>query len=96
MPDPYTLRHVRIAYVTILGRIWMPAIVCSQHLDLSDYDLRNIGEFTRENVEDWLSRNAGDFQEVIDFEAVCGEEAIEWSSEENYFQYCDTIQECED
>ena len=91
MADPITLRRVRLAYVIILGYIWMPRVICSLEKKLSDYDLDNIGEFTRENVEEWLTKNAGDFSEVIDFTARCGDEMIEWSSEENEMAYCDTL-----
>lgn len=94
MADPHVMRKTRLAYVTILGRLWMGGIA-SIHKDLSDYDLGNIGEFTRENMEDWLTSHAGDFQEVIDFMAVCGKEEIPWSSEDNEMTYLDTISDGE-
>ena len=94
----YAMKRTRVAYVIILGKIWMPpGLVASLRKDLSDYDLNNIGEeFTRENVEEWLTANAGDFQEVIDFSAVCGETEIPWSSEENESKYYDTISDPEE
>ena len=69
--------------------------IASIHKDLSDYDLGNIGEFTRDNVEQWLTSHSGDFQEVIDFTAVCGKEEIPWSSEDNEMTYLDTISDGE-
>jgi hypothetical protein len=80
-----------VAYVEILGRIWMPPVVASLRKELSDYDLKNIGEFTRENMAQWLSANAGDFQEVIDFNAVCGEAMIAWSMENSEISYMETL-----
>ena len=91
MADPYVAGRRRIAYVIILGTIWMPAVTVSLQKTLSDYDLDNIGEFTRENVEQWLTSNSGDFQHVIDFTARCGSVEIEWSSEDNECQYLDTL-----
>lgn len=87
---PYAMRRVRIAYVIILGKMWMGG-TASLHKDLSDYDLGNIGEFNRENVEQWLTSNSGDFSSVTDFTARCGDVEIEWSSEENEMAYCDTL-----
>lgn len=93
--DPYTMRRVRVAYVDVLGRIWMPATLASLRIDLRDYDLENIGEFTRENVEQWLCTHAGDFQSVKDFHAVCGDVDIPWSSEETECEYYDTLSQDE-
>jgi hypothetical protein len=69
----------------------MPSAVCGQRQELSAYDLENIGEFTRENVEDWLGTHAGDFQSVRDFHAVCGDAEVAWENEENEFEYCDCM-----
>lgn len=90
---PYTMRRVRVAYVLILGKLWMPMCDASQRQDLSNYDLENIGEFTRENVEQWLMTHSGDFSSVTDFYAVCGDVEIPWSSEDNEMAYYDTISE---
>jgi hypothetical protein len=96
MPNnPYAKRSVRIARVTVLGTLWMPHCNASLTTDLSDYDLENIGEFTRENVEDWLTCHSGDFSSVIDFTAQCGEIDIPWSSDDNEIAYLDTLP-CED
>ena len=88
--EPYKMRRVRIAYVIILGKMWMGGTASLQK-NLSDYDLGNIGEFNRENVEEWLTSNSGDFQSVTDFTAVCGEVEIPWSSEDNEMAYFDTL-----
>lgn len=96
MSDPYVMRRTRQAYVCVLGKIWMPAIPAAQDYQLSDYDLRNIGEFTRENVEDWLGSNAGDFQSITDFYAVCGGTEIPWADEENECAYNDCMYPSED
>ena len=71
----------RISQVDVVGTIWMPAITAATTYTLSDYDIGNIrarsqgadvgpvdsGPVTREGVEEWLSRNSGDFQSVEDF-----------------------------
>ena len=50
---------------------------------LGEYELENIGKFTRENVQDWLDTHAGDFSVIKDFEAASGEVEIPWASEES-------------
>lgn len=83
----------------------MPGCTCAQTKTLSDYDLENIKDrvepgFTRDNVEDWLTCNAGDFSCVTDFSASLevGNETIDipWQSEESEFAYSDCMFPCED
>jgi len=76
--DPYITTKVRRAYVDVLGIIWMPAVMAAKRTQLSDRDLKNIGEFTRENVYNWLAVHEGDFRSIEDFYAVVGEEEIDW------------------
>ena len=90
-PSPYTKQAVRCAYVEVIGTIWMPATTAAYRYDLRDYDLENIGRFTRANVEQWLSTNSGDFQNVTDFRAVCGKHEIPWKDEESEFTYNDCM-----
>jgi hypothetical protein len=45
--NPYRTERVRRAYVDVVGPIWMPPIQAASTYRLSDYDLENIGEFTR-------------------------------------------------
>lgn len=89
--SPYTMRRTRTAYVIVLGKLWMPMADASLRIDLRDHDLENIGDFTRENVEQWLTAYSGDFSNVIDFTAVCGDTETPWSSEENELAYFDTL-----
>jgi hypothetical protein len=91
MNSPFVMRPVRVAYVTVLGKLWMPTCDASTEIKLSDYDLENIGEFNRENVEQWLMTHTGDFSQVIDFTATCGEIEIPWSSEDNEIRYLETL-----
>ena len=85
-------RQIRVSRIDILGRIWMPAIVCGQTLNLTSYDEANIGEPTRENVEQWLVTHAGDFQAIIDFEADIGDAPlIPWAHEESECTFSDCM-----
>lgn len=77
-------------WVEVVGTIWMPAVTCGQRIDLSRYDMDNIGEPTRENVEQWLSTHTGDFQSIQDFHAIIGEVEIPWATEEGELAYCDS------
>ena len=78
-------------WVEVVGYIWMPNVKAAQRIKLSGYDMHNIGEPTRENVEHWLSLNAGDFSEVTDFSATIGETVIPWTDEENELTYFDCL-----
>ena len=95
---------VRKSIIEIVGRIWMPAVVCSQRQVLSDYDIRNMkdneGNITRESIGQWLCSNSGDFATIIDFCASVedGDKSVEipWATEEGESAYLDTLSEpCE-
>ena len=56
--------------VEVLGTIWMPAMECGQRLELSAYDMANLGNpRNRNDVERWVMLHSGDFQHVTDFRA---------------------------
>ncbi len=74
-------------WIDVLGRIWMPNVEAAMTYDLGKYEMESIGAPTRENVEEYLTKHAGDFQEIIDFHAVVGETEIAWESEENEIKY---------
>jgi len=87
MPNPVVDRPRRISYVEVLGRIWRPPIKVGQTYELSDYDLENVGEFTREAFAHWLATHAGDFEQVIDFHVGVGNSEIPWHSEDNESEF---------
>lgn len=98
---------VRVSYVDILGKLWMPMCDASLHKTLSTYDVDNIREYsrhlsgdpagpiTREGFEHWLMLNSGDFSSVIDFRASIedGDATIDydWANEDNEIRYLDTL-----
>jgi hypothetical protein len=59
--NPYKTERVRRAFVDVVGPIWMPPIQAAAKYKC-DYDLENVGKFTRENIERWLCTHAGDSQ----------------------------------
>lgn len=68
------------AYIDFVG-----AVAIGQ-CTLSDGDLADIGEFTRENILRWFARK-GDptwvgIVPVEDFHAVCGDIEIPWATKE--------------
>jgi hypothetical protein len=83
-------------WIDILGVIWLPPVTAGYKQSLTKYDMENIGEPTRENVEQWLTSHSGNFQRVIDFHAVVGEVDIPWEKEENEFEYLDCVGGCEE
>jgi hypothetical protein len=56
--------------------------------ELSGFDLRNIGEFTTENILKWLPTLRYNFEavqdtsRVVEFHAVCGDKDIHWTTTE--------------
>jgi hypothetical protein len=78
-------------FVNVIGKIRMPAVTCAMRYDLSKHDVEDIGEFTLENVEQWLASHAGDFQSVEDFQATVGDQWIEWKKEESELTFNDCM-----
>lgn len=60
----------------ILGRV-----------ELSEFDVREIGEFTKKNVARWMGTHGSpDWVELFpiqDFHAVCGDKELPWDTEES-------------
>ena len=96
---------VRKSLVWVVGKIWWPyGLLCTQELTLSSYDVSNatddMGHVTRESLDRWLARNAGDFSEIVDFSASLevGDETVEipWATEEGELAYCEIFREYEE
>jgi len=78
-------------YVQVIGTIWMPSILAATEYPLSRYDVENIGERTRENVEAWLDTHSGDFASIEDFYVTIAEWESEWSDPESELVYNDCV-----
>lgn len=90
-------RTITINQIQVIGRIWMPyGAVCAQCIDLTAYDIENIGELTRDNVEQWLMCHSGDFSSIIDFRADIGDFLSEWADEESECTYSDCMYPAEE
>lgn len=69
------------AYVDFVGAI------CVSRIELDENTLREIGDFTRENIAAWLNGNHADWHNWIgvtpveDFHAVCGDVDIPWATD---------------
>jgi hypothetical protein len=84
-------RTIREDYVEVIGTIWMPAVTAAYRYPVSGYDAEQIGAVTRENVEQWLTTHAGDFQHVKDFHASIGHDDVPWADEESECTYNDCM-----
>jgi hypothetical protein len=79
-------------WIDLIGEIWQPGIgPCASKINLRTYDVENIGEPTRENVETWLTAHTDDFQSIIDFHAVVGETELPWENEESGITFLDCM-----
>lgn len=78
----------------------MPPVMAAMTYNLSDDELNNMwnDEFTdiedaitREDIEEWLSKHAGDFQEIVDFYADISfgdeDQIFPWENEESELIY---------
>lgn len=92
---------VKKSVIDVVGKIWLPAVTCSMRYTVSAHDVENMrdddGKITRDSVDQWLACHSGDFQSVQDFRAsiedVDKTVDIEFSTEDGYLAYCDTIPE---
>jgi hypothetical protein len=89
--DPYVMKPVRQAQVQVIGRMWMPADLGTTTYDLSDDDLTTIDDFTRDNVSKWLRTTHGDFQEILDFHAMCGSIDLPWQDPKSEATFTDLM-----
>ena len=77
---------VRTRDVFVIGTIWYPPIRAAYR-----YTLPKDVPATREAIQDWLDKNAGDFQKIIDFTASIEDVEIPWGREESEFIYNDCM-----
>ena len=70
-------------WIDVVGGIWWPyGLKCAMTYKLTPYDMENIGEPTKENIEEWLSTHTGDFSSLDGYHAVIGETEIPFETEE--------------
>jgi len=72
---------VIVRRIDIVGKGWYNQQM-AMSLNLSAYDVENIGELTRENIQLWLDSHAGDFQSILDFRADIDEFESDFETEE--------------
>jgi hypothetical protein len=82
--------------IRVVGNIWQPGVgVCAMAYSLSPYDVENMrnatGGITRDDVDEWLAKNAGDFREVLDFEANIDGSVFEFANEDSVGDYHDAM-----
>ncbi len=80
---------VRESFVNVLGRLWMPpsAKGATTYPVTADAVRGTDGHITRASVGHWLDSHAGDFSQILDFEASVedGEDTIDiyWADDSN-------------
>ena len=74
---------VTVRRIEVIGVIWLPLSTCAMVYDLQSYEVEQIGELTRENIQAWLDTRAGDFQSITDFHADIADFDSPWQSEES-------------
>lgn len=83
---------VRQSIVDVIGKIWQPGCgTCAYRYNIpAGHSLR-----TREDVANWLSTHAGDFQSVTDFAASleAGKRTIDipWQSQDSEVIYMECV-----
>jgi len=77
-------------WIEVVGLLWIGGKATMTY-ELTRGAVLSMGlPVTRKQVTQWLMSNSGDFQQVIDFNAVVGEKVIPWEKEENenFFNEC--------
>jgi hypothetical protein len=88
---------VHKSIIQVLGRIWLPPVVCAMDIELGEYEIGNMITLDREGVLNYLYTHCGDFQEIIDFRADLynhydkANVVIEWESPESEYTYNDCM-----
>lgn len=83
---------VTVREIRVIGGIWMPyGLTCAQIKTLTPHDVANIGELTRENCEQWLLLNAGDFSSIDDFQVDIEDFFSDWEKEESELTFNDCM-----
>lgn len=77
--NPCKMVCTRVAHVEVIGQLWEGGQGQAVY-QLTDQDLMDIDKWTVNNILLWLKRN-GDFQKIIYFYLVCGENCFEWEDE---------------
>ncbi len=83
-------RTITINEIHVIGTLWMGGTAAMTY-KLTAYDLENIGELTRENVQKWLDTHSGDFQSLSDFHADIGDFDSPWEHAESECTFNDCM-----
>ena len=83
-------RYTVVTYtVDVLGKGWYGQTIAMRYT-LSAWDREGMPE-TRDGVQAWLDRHAGDFASVTDFSASLAETEIYWGSAKNEDAFLDIM-----
>lgn len=77
---------IEINEVDVIGHGWLNQRMCYTY-KLTDYDVESIGKLNRDNVENWLMKNSGDFQMVDDFQVDIKDFQSDFNSVDNYYEW---------
>ncbi len=82
-------------WIELVGRGWYGQTAAMRR-DVDSYDIKNIGELTRENVERWIDSHCGDFQKVDDFAAYIKDFRSDFQTEDGEIAFNDCMYPSED
>jgi hypothetical protein len=77
---------IEINEVDVIGKGWFSQPMATTYR-LDEYDLESIGKLNRDNVENWLMKNSGDFQMVDDFQVDIKDFQSDFNSVDNYYEW---------
>lgn len=92
--------------IDVVGQLWQGCTAATR-LTLSAHDMSNLGDpHNREDVENWIALNSGDFASITDFRAdftvtdpsgnATRDIVHAWTSEENEIAFSDCLFPSED
>ena len=76
--------------INVIGKGWYNQTICYTY-KLTDYDLESIGKVNRDNAEQWLCKNSGDFQSIDDFRVDIKNFESNFQNEENEYEFYDIM-----
>ena len=86
---------IRDDHIKVIGKIWSGAWTTYQH-QITNEDIKEIGNFTKENVKNWLNKKATDFELIKDFYATFLDDEIHWESEKSEGIYSRSMEDHSD
>ena len=83
---------VIVREIQVVGRLWS-GVKGAYSRSLTQHDVEQIGELTRENISNWIDSHFGDFESITDFHADLDDFDSPWDDEDSEMFYMEVMYE---